>query len=117
MIFDVKYDLKYKARIVAGGNWTVNDKGYLFRSCEYKEKTARQIHNTSQLPNRAKKDKVKKVLALINQIQIQDACSSDEESSAVPPTKPAMVCKLAQISPEIWMTLPLEAKKLLLNER
>jgi hypothetical protein len=28
-----------------------------------------------------------------------------------------MVCKLAQISPEIWMTLPLEAKKWLLNER
>jgi hypothetical protein len=28
-----------------------------------------------------------------------------------------MVCKLAQILPEIWMTLPLEAKKWLLNER
>jgi hypothetical protein len=28
-----------------------------------------------------------------------------------------MVCKLAQIPPEIWMTLPLEAKKWLLNER
>jgi hypothetical protein len=28
-----------------------------------------------------------------------------------------MVCRLAQISPEIWMTLPLEAKKWLLNER
>jgi hypothetical protein len=28
-----------------------------------------------------------------------------------------MVCKLAQIPPEIWMTVPLEAKKLLLNER
>jgi hypothetical protein len=31
--------------------------------------------------------------------------------------KTAMVCKLAQIPPEIWMTLPLEAKKWLLNER
>jgi hypothetical protein len=50
-------------------------------------------------------------------IQIQDSCSSDEESVAVPPTKNAMVCKLAQIPPEIWMTLPLEAKKWLLNER
>jgi hypothetical protein len=39
---------------------------------QYKEKAARQIHNTSQLSNRAKKHKVKKVLALINQIQIQD---------------------------------------------
>jgi hypothetical protein len=28
-----------------------------------------------------------------------------------------MVCKLAQIPPEIWMTLRLEAKKWLLNER
>jgi hypothetical protein len=28
-----------------------------------------------------------------------------------------MVCKLAQIPPEIWITLPLEAKKWLLNER
>jgi hypothetical protein len=28
---------------------------------QYKEKAARQIHNTSQLSNRSKKDKVKKV--------------------------------------------------------
>jgi hypothetical protein len=28
-----------------------------------------------------------------------------------------MVCKLAQIPPDIWMNLPLEAKKWLLNER
>jgi hypothetical protein len=42
---------------------------------QYKEKAARQIHNTFQLSNRAKKDKVKKVLALINEIQIQDSCS------------------------------------------
>jgi hypothetical protein len=28
-----------------------------------------------------------------------------------------MVCKLTQISAEIWITLPLEAKKWLLNER
>jgi uncharacterized protein YeaC (DUF1315 family) len=28
-----------------------------------------------------------------------------------------MVCKLAQITPDIWMTLPLEAKKWPLNER
>jgi hypothetical protein len=70
-----------------------------------KEKPARQIHNTSQLSNRVKKDKVKKILSLINEIQIQDSCSSDEESLAVPPNKTAMVCKLAQIPPEIWMTL------------
>jgi hypothetical protein len=39
---------------------------------KYKEKAARQIHNTSQLSNRAKKDKFKKVLALINETQIQE---------------------------------------------
>jgi hypothetical protein len=83
---------------------------------QYKEKATRQIHNTTQLSNRAKKDKVKKVLALINKIQIQDSCSSDEESVAVPQTKTAMVCKLAQIPPEIWMTIPLEAKKCILND-
>jgi hypothetical protein len=26
MIFDVKYDLRRKSRLVAGGNWTINDK-------------------------------------------------------------------------------------------
>jgi hypothetical protein len=67
--------------------------------------------------NKAKKDKFKKVSELINEIQIQDSFSSDEESTAVPPTKTAIVCKLAQIPPEIRMNLPLEAKKWLLNER
>jgi hypothetical protein len=28
--FDVKYDLRHKARLVAGGNWTVNDKEYIY---------------------------------------------------------------------------------------
>jgi hypothetical protein len=102
----------------------VNDKSFVetcnfLRSLDqqYKEKSTRQIYNTSQLSNRAKKDKVKNILALINEIQIQDSCSSDDESVSVPPNKTAMVCKLAQISPEIWMSLPLEAKKWLLNER
>jgi hypothetical protein len=62
---------------------------------QYKEKAARQIHNASQLSNRAKKDKFKKVLALTNEIQIQDSCISDEDSAAVPPTKTAMLCDLA----------------------
>jgi hypothetical protein len=26
MVFDIKYDLRYNLRLVAGGNWTVNDK-------------------------------------------------------------------------------------------
>jgi hypothetical protein len=84
---------------------------------QYKEKAARQTHSAFQSSNRAKKDKVKKVLALINEIQIQDSSSSDEESVTITLTKTAMVYKLAQIPPEIWMTLPLEAKKWLLNER
>jgi hypothetical protein len=64
---------------------------------QYKEKAARQIHNTSQLYNRAKKDKVKKVLAPINEMEVHDSCSSDEESVAAPRTKTAMVFKSAQI--------------------
>jgi hypothetical protein len=84
---------------------------------QYKEKAARQIHNSSQFSNRAKKDKVKKVVALINEAQTNSSYSSDEESVAVPPSKTAILCKSTQIPPEIWMTLPLEAKKWLLNER
>jgi hypothetical protein len=30
MIFDVKYDLRHKARLVAGGNWIVNDKENIY---------------------------------------------------------------------------------------
>jgi hypothetical protein len=26
MVFDVKYDLRHKVRLVEGGNWTVDDK-------------------------------------------------------------------------------------------
>jgi hypothetical protein len=29
MIFDVKYDLRHKARLVSRGDWTVNDKKYI----------------------------------------------------------------------------------------
>jgi hypothetical protein len=32
IVFDVKYDLRHKARLVAGGNWTVNDKEDIY-SC------------------------------------------------------------------------------------
>jgi hypothetical protein len=66
---------------------------------KYKEKATRQIHNASQSSNRSKKDKVKDVLAIINEIQIQDSCSSNEDSVAVPPNKTAIVCKLVQIPP------------------
>jgi hypothetical protein len=30
MVFDVKYDLIHKAKLVAGGNWTVNNKDDIY---------------------------------------------------------------------------------------
>jgi hypothetical protein len=82
-----------------------------------KEKAVRQIHGTNQSSISSKRDKVKKGLALINELQVQDSTNSDEELDALTPTKTAMVCKLAQVLPEIWMSLSLEAKRWLLNER
>jgi hypothetical protein len=82
-----------------------------------KEKDARQINSTSQSPGTPKKDKIKTVLALINELQVQDSAGSDEEINISASSKTAMVCKLAQVPPEIWTTLSLEAKKWLLNER
>jgi hypothetical protein len=54
---------------------------------------------------------------LINQLQIQDLTILEDEVSSQPSSKTAMVCKLAQVPPEIWNYLSLEAKKWLLNER
>jgi hypothetical protein len=82
-----------------------------------KEKNARQINSTSQSPGTPKKDKIKTVLALINELQVQDSAGSDEDINISASSKTAMVCKLAQVPPEIWMTLSLEAKEWLLNER
>jgi len=50
-------------------------------------------------------------------LQFQDAVASDDVLDILPPSKTGMVCKLAQISPEARMTLSIEAKKGLLNER
>jgi hypothetical protein len=82
-----------------------------------KEKAARQIHNASQCTSGTKRDKVKKVLALINKMHIQESSESDEEQDIMTPSKTAMVCKLAQIPPEIWKSLSIDAMKWLLNER
>ena len=30
MVFDIRYDLRHKARLVAGGNWTVNEKEEIY---------------------------------------------------------------------------------------
>jgi hypothetical protein len=75
-----------------------------------KENATRQLNSIIQAISVSKKDKVKQVLALVNELKIQDSTCSDDELEA-------MVCKLAQVPPEIWMTLPLEAKTWLLNER
>jgi hypothetical protein len=81
-----------------------------------KEESARQIHDTYQPTSTTKKDKVKTVLALINELQIQDSTSSDEEIDISSSSKTARICKLAQVPPEIWMALFVDAKKWLLNE-
>jgi len=75
-----------------------------------KEKNARQINSTSQSSGTTK-DKIKNVLALINELQVQDSAGSDEEINTLLSLTTALVCKIAQVSPEIWMTLSLEAKK------
>jgi hypothetical protein len=78
-----------------------------------KEKRKRQIHNIYQSPDTGtiKKDKIKTVLELINELQVQDSTGSDDELNAPILSKPTMVCKLAQVPPEIWMALPVEANK------
>jgi hypothetical protein len=47
----------------------------LISNIRKKLQATRHIHNATQSSNRAKKDKVKNFLALINEIQIQDSCS------------------------------------------
>jgi hypothetical protein len=56
-------------------------------------------------------------LALYDELQIQDSIVSVEEIDISTSSKTARVCKLAQVPPEIWMTLSVEAKKWLINER
>jgi hypothetical protein len=106
----------------------VNDK-YFLETCNFlrshairhdqqaKEKNSRQSHNTCQPTGTTKKDKIKTGMALINELQLQDSTGSDEEVDVSTSSKTAMVCKLAQVPPEIWMTLSTEAEKWLLNER
>jgi hypothetical protein len=64
-----------------------------------------------------KKDKIKTVPALMNELQVQDSAGLDDELNSSKLSKSAMVGKLAHVTPEIWMTLAVEAKKWLLKER
>jgi hypothetical protein len=47
-------------------------------------------------------------------LQIQDSTDSDEAMDLLSSSKTALTCKLAQLPPEIWMTLSIDAKKRLL---
>jgi hypothetical protein len=44
------------------------------------------------------------VLALINELQDQDSTGSDKEIDVLTSSKTPLVCKLAQVPAEIWMT-------------
>jgi hypothetical protein len=81
------------------------------------KRSKRQIQHSNQSTYTTKKDKIKTSLALINRLQLQDSACSDEEMYISASSKTVIVCKLARVPPEIWMTLPLVAKKLLFNER
>jgi hypothetical protein len=84
-----------------------------------KERSGRQIHNTYQsrstvtvtVTGTTKKHKIKTVLVSINKLQDQDSSGSDDELNTPTLYKTSMVCKLAQVAQEIWMTVPIEAKK------
>jgi hypothetical protein len=67
------------------------------------ESSARQLHNTYQSPinGTSKKDKIKNVLSLIYKLQVQDSSGSDDEVNTPTLSKTSMVCKLAQVPPEI----------------
>jgi hypothetical protein len=76
-----------------------------------KEKNGKQIHSTCQPTGTTKKDRVKTVLTLVNELQLQASTGSDEEIDIAASLKTAMICKLAQVPPEIWVTLTMEAKE------
>jgi hypothetical protein len=76
----------------------------------------RSIVHTNLSPGTGttKMKKIKTVLALMNELQIQDSTGSDDELDT---SKTTSVCKLAQVPPAFWMTIPFVTKKWLLNER
>jgi hypothetical protein len=53
---------------------------------------------------------------MINELQIQDSTVIEDEVASQPHSKTTMVCKSAQVPPDIWNSLSLEAKKWLRNE-
>jgi hypothetical protein len=76
MVFDVKYDLRHKTRLVAGGNWTVNDKEDIYSGVVHMD-TVRigfflgewyvfhVVHVTSEMPSYMEKQKSRSILLLV----------------------------------------------------
>jgi hypothetical protein len=72
VVFDVKYDLRHKAGLVAGGSWTVNDKEDIY-SVVVRMDTVRigfflgelygfhVVHVTSEIPSYMEKQKRKSI--------------------------------------------------------
>jgi hypothetical protein len=72
MVFNVKYDLRHKVRLVAGGKWTVNDKEH-FYSGVVRMDTVRigfflgeltdfhVVHVTSDMPSYMEKQKKRSI--------------------------------------------------------
>jgi hypothetical protein len=67
MVFDVKYDLRHKARLVVGDNWTVNDKEDIYSGVVLMEAVRigvflsemdfHVVHVTSEMPSYTEKQK------------------------------------------------------------
>jgi hypothetical protein len=69
MVFDVKYDLRHKSRLVSNGNWTVNDKEDIY-SGVVRMDTVRIVfflgelcfaHVTSEMPSYMEKQRRKSI--------------------------------------------------------
>jgi hypothetical protein len=68
-----------------------------------KEKAVRQVHSTNQLFGSPKEDKNRKVIALINELQLQDSSGPDDDLSSLSASKTVIIYKLAQVPTDIWM--------------
>jgi hypothetical protein len=72
MVFDVKYDLRHKEKLVAGGNWTLNDKEDIYSGVVrmdtvrigFSKETSMDfhvVHVTSEIPSYMEKQKRKSI--------------------------------------------------------
>jgi hypothetical protein len=81
-----------------------------------KDKATRKVNTTSQSTSSTSSRK-KNETKHINELQIQDSTVLDEEVEIPPSSKTPMVCRLAQVPPDICNSLSSDPKKWLLNER